>query len=128
MDKKIIYEYLDAKKLAEETEVDLRKVQTVIQDKVYGSNPEFPYQGQSFTITGVVERTEKSLLIARKENAERIRLEAEELINTAPVRIQRIIRFKIMQGQTWQEVAEKMGGKSTENSVKKEFQRWMKEK
>ena len=54
MDKNIIYEYMDAKALVKETEEDIRRHRrkTFVQDKVTGSNPEFPYQPQSFNISG----------------------------------------------------------------------------
>ena len=135
MDKNVIYEYIDAKELAKETEEDIRRHRrkTFVQDKVRGSNPEFPYQPQSFNISGCVESyvnadEEEKLLEERKRNAKLIKVKAERVINKAPVRMQRIIRFKVMQGMTWDEVAAKMGGNCTGESARKEFQRWMKEK
>ena len=52
MDKKVIYEYVDAKALVKETEEDIQKNRktTSVYDKVRGSNPEFPYQPQSFSV------------------------------------------------------------------------------
>lgn len=135
MDKNVIYEYMDAKELVKETEEDIRRHRrkTFVQDKVRGSNPEFPYQPQSFNISGCVESSanvdeEEKLLEERKRNAKLIKVKAERVINKAPVRMQRIIRFKVMQGMTWDEVAAKMGGNCTGESARKEFQRWMKEK
>lgn len=108
MDKNIIYEYMDAKALVKETEEDIRRHRrkTIVQDKVTGSNPEFPYQPQSFNISGCIENTvnideEERLLEERKLNAKQIKVKAERVINKAPVRMQRIIRFKVMQGLTW---------------------------
>ena len=135
MDKNIIYEYMDAKALVKETEEDIRRHRrkTFVQDKVTGSNPEFPYQPQSFNISGCVENSvnidvEERLLDERKLNAKRFKVKAERVIIKAPVRMQRIIRFKVMQGLTWDEVAAKMKGNCTGESARKEFQRWMKEK
>lgn len=135
MDKNIIYEYMDAKALVKETEEDIRRHRrkTFVQDKVTGSNPEFPYQPQSFNISGCIESAvnideEERLLEERKLNAKRIKVKAERVINKAPVRMQRIIRFKVMQGLTWDEVAVKMKGNCTGDSARMEFQRWMKEK
>lgn len=135
MDKNVIYEYIDAKELVKETEEDIRRHRrkAIVQDKVKGSNPEFPYQPQSFNISGCVESTvsideEERLLEERKKNAKQIKVKAERVINKAPVRMQRIIRFKVMQGLTWDEVAAKMKGNCTGESTRKEFQRWMKEK
>ena len=135
MDKNVIYEYIDAKELVKETEEDIRRHRrkTFVQDKVTGSNPEFPYQPQSFNISGCIESAvnideEERLLEERKLNAKRIKVKAERVINKAPVRMQRIIRFKVMQELTWDEVAAKMKGNCTGESARKEFQRWMKEK
>ena len=135
MDKNVIYEYMDAKALVKETEEDIRRHRrkTFVQDKVTGSNPEFPYQPQSFNISGCVESTvsideEERLLEERKKNAKQIKVKAERVINKAPVRMQRIIRFRVMQGLTWDEVAAKMKGNCTGDSARMEFQRWMKEK
>lgn len=71
---------------------------------------------------------EERLLEERKLNAKQIKVKAERVINKAPVRMQRIIRFKVMQGLTWDSVAIKMGGRCTKDSVRMEFQNWMKEK
>lgn len=54
----------------------------IVRDKVKGSNPEFPYQPQNFSISGVVEtyadgatlEKEWELLKQRKEKAERIQV------------------------------------------------------
>ena len=117
-----------------ETEEDIQnnRKSTAVYDKVSGSNPEFPYQPQSFSVQGIVEEDlddeEEKILQERKLNAKRLKVRAEKAINAAPVRMQRIIRFKIMQDLEWNEVAEKMGGNCTGDSVRMEFQRWMKEK
>ena len=71
---------------------------------------------------------EEKLLEERKRNAKLIKVKAERVINKAPVRMQRIIRFRVMQGLTWDSVAIKMGGRCTKDSVRMEFQNWMKEK
>ena len=134
MDKKVIYEYVDAKALVKETEEDIQKNRktTSVYDKVRGSNPEFPYQPQSFSVQGILEKDlddeEEQVLQERKMNAKRLKVRAEKAINQAPVRRQRIIRFRIMEDLKWSEVAEKMGGNCTGDSVRMEFQNWMKEK
>ena len=56
---------------------------------------------------------EEKLLEERKRNAKLIQVKAERVINKAPVRMQRIIRFRVMQGLTWDEVAAKMKGNCT---------------
>lgn len=136
MDKHILDQYIDACALIEETKKDIQKLRqkkrTVIQTNVSGSNPEHPYNPQHFKIQGTTFtfredsqlRMEEKLLEKRKEDAEKIKIQVEEWMNTIPVRMQRIIRYKVFEGMTWQQVAKKMGRKATEESVKKEFQRF----
>ena len=71
---------------------------------------------------------EEELLEKRKEDAEKIKTRVEEWMNTIPVRMQRIIRYKIFEGLTWQQVAKKIGRKATEISLKKEYQRFFEKK
>lgn len=135
MDKSIITDYVDACELVKETEQDikLRKKCQCVYDKVSGSNPEFPYQPMNFSITGVleseiIEDEEEKLLRERMENAKRIKVQAEKVINTAPIRMQRIIRLRIMQRLVWDEVAMKMGEGKTGDAYRMEFSSWLKEK
>lgn len=54
----------------------------------------------------------------------------EDLLHTKawmisiPFRMQRIIKYKIFEDMTWQQVADRMGRRVTAESVKKEFQRF----
>lgn len=135
MTKQILMDYIDACELIKETEEDIRNLrkQEIVHDKVKGSNPEFPYQGMSFNLEGAVEtyldekhlEEEKKLLEERKKNANKIRIQAEEIMNKAPVRMQRIIRFRVLQQKSWDEVAAKMGGDCTGDSLRKEFARYV---
>lgn len=140
MDKHILDQYIDACALIEETEKDIQKLRqkkkTIVQTNVSGSNPDFPYNPQHFKIQGTTFtfkedsrlQMEEKLLDQRKEDAEKIKTRVEEWMNTIPVRMQRIIRYKIFEGMTWQQVAKKMGRKATESSVKMEYQRFMQKK
>ena len=138
MDKQILYDYIDACELIKETEADIKRLQkkkkTIVQTNVSGSNPDFPYNPQHFKIQGTAFtyredgqlRMEEKLLEERKSNAEKLKLEVEAWMNTIPNRMQRIIRYKIFDGMTWEQVARRIGRKATGESVKKEFQRFMK--
>ena len=139
MDKQILQDYIDACELIKETEQDIQRLQrkkkTVIQTNVKGSNPEFPYQEQHFKIHGTAFtytedgklRWEEKLLEEQKAAAEEKKRLVEEWMLTVPARMQRIIRFKFFQKKSWGEVAMQMKGKNTENGLKKEFERFMKE-
>lgn len=138
MDKRILYDYIDACELIKETEAEIRKLQKkkkmIVRTSVSGSNPEFPYNPQHFEIEGTVFtykddrdlREEEKILEERKKNAEKIKLEVERWMNTIPNRMQRIIEYKIFKELTWQQVAQKMGRKATGDSIRMEFNNFMK--
>lgn len=137
MNKKILSEYIDACELVKETEQKIRKLKRkktlTVQEKVKGSNPEFPYQEQQFHISGtafcykdeILLRKQEYILEERKAQAEHIKFQVEAWLNTIPMRMQRIITYKIFEGLSWEQTAARMGRKATENSIKKEFQRFM---
>lgn len=137
MDKKILEDYIDAVALIKETEEDIRRLKkqrkTIIQTNVKGSNPEFPYQEQHFRIQGTTFtyqddsslRWEEKLLEKRKENAEKIKHQVEEWMLTIPVRMQRIIKYKIFEEMTWEQAAARIGRKATGENIRKEFERFL---
>lgn len=139
MDKTILAQYIDACELIKETEEDIRKLrnrrQTVVQEVVKGSAPDFPYTAKTFHIFGIpwaiqdsrLEMEEK-LLEERKAAAEAIKVQVEGWMLTVPVRMQRIIKYRVFEGLSWGQVAKRMGRKTTEESIKKEYQRFMGEK
>lgn len=139
MTKQILMDYIDACELIEETEQDIARLrkrkQTIVTGSVKGSMNDFPYAETHFKVEGTPYtysddmrlRTEEKLLEERKENAEKIKTEVEVWINTIPVRMQRIIRYKFFEGLTWEQTASKIWGKATGESIKKEYQRFMKE-
>lgn len=138
MDKQILNDYIEACALIREIETEIRKLKkkrkTVIQTNVAGSNPEFPYNPQHFKIEGTTFtyiddsklRFEEKLLEEHKARAEEIKLQVEQWMLTIPLRMQRIIRFRVFQKLSWEEVAVKMGRNATGESVRKEFENFMK--
>lgn len=137
VDKKILEQYVDACELLRETERDIERLQrrrkTIMTGSVKGSMHDFPYAETHFKIEGTPFtysddarlRTEEKLLEERKAAAEEIKLHVEQWMNGIPIRMQRIIRYKFFEGMSWEQVAVRMGRKSTEGSVKMEFQRFM---
>lgn len=135
MTKQILMDYIDACELIKETEEDIRKLwkQEIVHDKVKGSNPEFPYQSMNFNLEGAVEtcpdekylEEETELLKERQKRAEKIKLEVEAWMNTVPARIQRIIRYKIFERDSWEQVAIRMGDNVTADSVRMEYYKFM---
>lgn len=140
VNKEVLEQYIDACELIKETEADIRRVKkqrkTIIQDSVKGSMHDFPYAAQNFRIQGMTYSAVRDpgalaayerLLEDRKARAQEIKVQVEAWLNTVPQRMQRIIKYKIFEGNTWAEVAKKIGRKASENGVKKEFERFMRE-
>lgn len=140
MDKQILKDYIDAVELMKETEEDIQaleeKKKQMAHICVKGSNPDFPYQEQHFSVEGIAFswaddaalRGELKALAERKRLAEQIRARAQQEINRAPARIQRIIRFRYFKGMSWEETAKKMGRGSTGDSVRMELDRFFSKK
>ena len=138
MDKTILQEYIDACELIKETEQDIKRLnqkkKTVVQDKVKGSMHDFPYAARHFKVQSTSYTCqdddklwrEEKLLAKRKENAEKIKLQVEEWMLTIPARMQRIVRYRYLEGMSWQQVAAKMGQKATADSVRMELNLFLK--
>lgn len=140
MEKSILEQYIDACEIIKDVEGKIEKLEkkkkTIAQTNVSGSNPEFPYNPQHFKVQGTTFtpkdaselQQEEQILEQRKENAKALKIQVQEWINTIPMRMQRIIEYKIFDKLTWEETARKIGRGATENSVKMEFQRFMQKK
>lgn len=138
MDKRILNDYIDACAYIRETEAEIRslkKSRKTVIDKVRGSNPDFPYQPQSFGIAGTTDtyanvdliRSEEHILETQKRQAEELKIQVEEWMEEIPFRMQRIIRYKVFKDLTWEETAKLMGRKCTGEGLRMEFNRFMKE-
>ena len=66
----------------------------------------------------------EKIMKKKKEKAEELKLQVEVWMISIPFRMQRIIKYRIFEDMTWQQVADRMGRNSTEESVRKEFQRF----
>lgn len=137
MDKKILEDYIDACELIKETEAEIKKLEKkkkFVQDKVRGSNLDWPYEERSFNIGGSVETVadasalvrEKQILEEQRKAASDLKLGVEEWMKEIPFRMQRIVRYRFFNGLTWEEVAVLMGRKCTADGVRMEFNNFMK--
>lgn len=138
MDKNILQEYIDACELIKDIEKEIHKLnqkkKTIIQTNVKGSMHEFPYieqhfkvQGMAFTVKDDISlRYEEKLLVQQKAKAEQIKLQVEEWMLTIPVRMQRIVKYKYLEGLSWGQVAVRMGRKATADSVRMELSNFLK--
>lgn len=138
MDKQILEQYIDACELIKDTKEEIRKLRKrrrqIQKDSVKGSAQEFPYTLQTYHLEGLGYATVKDpdeldrmeeLLAERIRNAERIKRQVETWLNTVSPRMQRIIRYRVFDDMTWEQVAMRMGRRATGESVKKEFQRFL---
>lgn len=137
MDTTILKDYIDACALIKETEQDIRRLRqkkkTTVQTTVKGSSADFPYIGQRIQIRGtaftyeddIILRREEELLQERKANAEKIKIQVEGWMNRLPMRMQRIIRLKIFQKLSWDEVAAQMGRGATADSIRMEYKNFI---
>lgn len=140
MDKGILEQYIDACELVKETEEQIRRLKnnrkTVVVDTVKGSMHDFPFAPKSFKVTGIAHDVvadpgqldrEEAILRERLQNAERIKHDVEIWMNSISVRMQRIIRYKIFEKMTWEQVARRLGRRATGEGVRKEYENFMKE-
>ena len=138
MDKTVLQEYIDACELVKETEKEIqklnRKKKTIIQTNVKGSMHEFPYVEQHFKVQGTTFtvkddsrlRYEEKLLERQKAKAEQNKLQVEEWMMTISSRMQRIVKYRYLEGLSWGQVATKMGKKASADSVRMELERFLK--
>lgn len=132
MNRNIFKDYIDACELEKELEERIRDLeqQSIAHDVVSGSNPDHPYQAKHFHTEGMIKQTDLEIewnnLKRQQEKVRQIRQQVEEIMEKAPIRIHRIIQYKIFEGLSWNEVANKIGRGATEDSIKKEYQRFLK--
>ena len=138
MDKAVLQEYIDACELVKETEKEIQKLnqkkKTIIQTNVKGSMHEFPYVEQHFKVQGTTFtvkddsrlRYEEKLLERQKAKAEQNKLQVEEGMMTISSRMQRIVKYRYLEGLSWGQVATKMGKKASADSVRMELERFLK--
>ena len=130
---------MDACEVVKETEQEIKKIsekrRQIVQDSVKGSSHEFPYTAQTYHLEGLaynsVQRDDnlekkEMLLRERLKIANQKKTEVEVWLNTIPCRMQRIIRYKFFQNLTWEQVAGKMGRKTTADSIRMEYVNFMK--
>ena len=141
MDKDILRQYIDACAIVKETEEEIRRIKrqrkTIVQGVVKGSMQGFPYTEQTYHIEGipysVVQdprslEVEEGLLGQQKANPQDLKLKVEGWMLTIPMRIQRIIRYKIFQKLSWDEVATKMNEGKSGDAYRKQLDDFLKEK
>ena len=142
--KQILIQYTDLQKECKELRNRIEKLEEQIAriesdgtvvDKVMGGDGGL----QPFKIEGFPYPTysrKKILLYARKATLSELELELLETVNSVEEYIKsvedshmrRIITLRVIDGLSWNKVADRIGGSNTEDSVKKAFYRFMEQK
>jgi hypothetical protein len=135
---------VDKKQLSQirylKSEIELLKKQIrdmdyqVTRDTVTGSDPDFPYTERRFTIVGIdyggyERRTQRLKKRLEKRVTELIKLlEAthDYIENIDDSLIRQIITLRHIEGLTWEQVAARIGGSSTADSLRKMHDRFLK--
>ena len=155
MTRDVLDQYYDLKKEIKELrskierlEYKIPKLEKQISDIEAGETVMDKVRGglggiQSFTIEGIPVREyhdkqmelniKRRLLIDRIEMLNTLELESLRMVNEVETFIndiqdshtRRIIRLRIVEGMTWNEVADSIGGGNTEDSVKKTYYRYV---
>lgn len=103
-------------------------------DKVTGSSAYFPYTARSFTVEGIdyddyhrrVRRLQNKL-DKRKNELLELQEKANSFIeNIEDSLVRQVITLRYVEGLNWYEVANKIGGDSTSESVRKIAERYLK--
>ena len=139
--KQILMQYIDLRQeiveLREkidklEKQIDKIEKEGSVKDKVFGGEGGL----QPFTIEGFPfpeYSRKKTLLYARKATLSELEMELLESINSVEKFIasitdshmRRIVNLRVINGMSWNEVADIMGGGNTEDSVRKAFDRFI---
>ena len=138
--KQILIQYADLKQEVKEirekinkleNQIDKIEQQGSVKDKVMGGEGGWqPFQIEGFPFPEYTRK--KSLLYMRKatltglemELLETLNLVEEFIANITDSHIRRIVNLRVVEGLSWQKVADKIGG-NTEDSVRKAFDRFM---
>lgn len=140
MDKHILIQYADlqqeVKEIREkieklETQIDKIEQQGTVKDKVNGGEGGLQhFQIEGFPYSEYSRK--KTLLYARKATLSELEIELLETLNDVEKfiseikdsHIRRIVNLRVVEGLSWQKVANRIGG-NTEDSVRKAFDRFM---
>ena len=139
--KEILIQYSDLQQECKEVKEKIEKLERQIAkieedgavvDKVRGGEGGL----QSFKIEGFPYpeySRKKTLLYARKATLSELEMELLETLNDveefiasiSDSHIRRIVNLRVVDGLSWNKVADRIGGGNTEGSVKMAFQRFM---
>ncbi len=87
------------------------------------------YAAKNFHIAGIVYsseddsrlRQDEDILAERARTTGETRRMVERYMNRIPARMQRIIKYKLFERESWDTVAARLGGDKTGDAIRKEF-------
>lgn len=121
MTKKMLEDYLHI--CAELNEVE-RRLHEPVSDTVSGSGSEFPFTQHTVSIQGV-----QPDLLAQRDSLRAQREEIENFIQSLPSsKLRRIVKYKIVDELTWEQIAARMGHQKSVWSIKHDYYRIFEEK
>lgn len=131
MDKKLLKEYETACEVIKETNRRMEHMKARGEDQVQQSvqsSEDYPFRKRTLNLTTQTPAAERESVILKWQvaRAEEIKAAVEREMQEAPLRIQRIIQIKYIDGETWEETAARIGGGATAESVRKEIERFLK--
>lgn len=139
--KQVLIQYTDLQKECKELRQRIEKLEQQIAqiesdgtvvDKVMGGDGGLqPFKIEGFPYPSYSRK--KTLLYARKATLSELELELLETVNSVEEFIKsvddshmrRIITLRVVDGLSWNKVADRMGGGNTEDSVRKAFDRFV---
>lgn len=139
--KQVLIQYNDLQKECKELRNRIEKLEKQISqiesdgtvvDKVMGGDGGLqPFKIEGFPYPAYSRK--KTLLYARKATLSELELELLETVNSVEEYIKsiedshmrRIITLRVIDGLSWNGVADRMGGNNTEDSVRKAFDRFV---
>lgn len=143
VNKEILNQYIDLKKEIEETREKIEKNKSQIEKLEKDGNVVDSVTGgkggiEHFKIEGFPYpeySRKKTLLYSRQTTLTNLELELMETINQIELFIssvddslmRRIINLRFIEKLSWNKVADRIGGANTEDSVRKSFERFMKQ-
>ena len=115
-----------------EEQIDKIEQQGTVKDKVMGGEGGWqPFQIEGFPYPEYSRK--KTLLCVRKATLSELEMELLETLNDVEMfissikdsHIRRIVNLRVVEGLSWQKVADRIGG-NTEDSVRMAFERYIK--
>lgn len=110
-------------------EINIRINNQTEYDTVRGSDSEFPYTAHMISVSGVTPTKSNERLLQRLRKLQKQKEDIECFVDGIEDSIiRRIFEYRHLEGSyrlSWQQVAVKIGGGNTENSIKMMYHRYL---